>query len=145
MNSADCELCRDPGGEVVWQDGLVRVVRVGDALYPAYCRVIWQRHVREMSDLPTAERRHFMALVFATEVALRRLVRPDKINLASLGNMTPHLHWHVVARFADDPHFPDAIWATARRPSRRTGAIPAREDLACAIAEALAEEQGGNG
>ncbi|MBI4754760.1 MAG: HIT family protein [Betaproteobacteria bacterium] len=145
MNAADCELCREPGGEVVWQDGLVRVVRVSDALHPAYCRVIWQRHVREMSDLPAAERRHFMALVFAAEVALRRLVRPDKINLASLGNMTPHLHWHVVARFADDPHFPDAIWAAARRPPRHAAAVPAREDLACAIAEALAEEQGGNG
>ena len=57
-----------------------------------------------------------MQVVFATEQALRRLMRPAKINLASLGNMTPHLHWHVIPRFADDKHFPGSVWGEARRP-----------------------------
>jgi len=46
---------------------------------------------------------------------LRDTLQPDKINLASLGNQVPHLHWHVIPRFADDAHFPDPIWAAARR------------------------------
>jgi diadenosine tetraphosphate (Ap4A) HIT family hydrolase len=53
------------------------------------------------------------------ERALRNELQPDKINLASLGNMVPHLHWHVIARFSDDAHFPSPIWAEARRPGRR--------------------------
>jgi len=42
-------------------------------------------------------------------------MQPTKINLASLGNVVPHLHWHVIPRWADDTHFPDPIWAPARR------------------------------
>ena len=57
-----------------------------------------------------------MEVVFAAERALRQLLQPEKINLASLGNMTPHLHWHVIPRFADDRHFPGSVWGETRRP-----------------------------
>lgn len=57
-----------------------------------------------------------MRVVFATEQALRELMLPSKINLASLGNMVAHVHWHVIARFADDKHFPGSVWSEARRP-----------------------------
>ncbi len=57
-----------------------------------------------------------MRVVYAAEQALRELMQPAKINLASLGNMTPHLHWHVIPRFADDKHFPGSVWSEARRP-----------------------------
>ena len=69
-----------------------------------------------MSDLTSRERRHLYEVVHAVESALRRLVQPDKINLASLGNVVPHLHWHVIPRWRDDSHFPAPIWATACRP-----------------------------
>ena len=68
-----------------------------------------------MSDLPASAREHVMNTVYAVEESLRALLRPDKINLATLGNQVPHLHWHVIPRFRDDPHFPDAIWARPRR------------------------------
>ena len=42
---------------------------------------------------------------------MRQVLNPTKINLASLGNMTPHLHWHVIPRFADDVNFPNPVWA----------------------------------
>jgi diadenosine tetraphosphate (Ap4A) HIT family hydrolase len=57
-----------------------------------------------------------MRLTFAVEKTLRSLLQPEKINLASFGNQVPHLHWHVIPRFTDDAHFPDAVWASARRP-----------------------------
>lgn len=82
--------------------------------YPGFCRVIWRSHVGEMSDLAGPDRRHLMTLVFATESALRRLYAPAKINLASLGNLVPHLHWHVIPRFRDDPNFPAPIWSATR-------------------------------
>jgi diadenosine tetraphosphate (Ap4A) HIT family hydrolase len=49
------------------------------------------------------------------EAALREIMAPDKINLASLGNVVPHLHWHVIPRYRDDKHFPEPIWGQARR------------------------------
>lgn len=111
-----CELCRQDGGEVLWRDAFCRVIGVGDnADYPAFCRVVLNRHVAEMTDLEAAERERLMQVVYATESALRRTLNPDKINLASLGNQVPHLHWHVVPRFATDRHFPDPVWAAPRR------------------------------
>jgi len=100
----------------LWRDDALRVIHVIDPDYPAFCRVIWNRHVCEMTDLTTAEQDRFMQAVFVVEAVLRELLQPDKINLASLGNQVPHLHWHVIPRFIDDAHFPDPVWAAARRP-----------------------------
>lgn len=143
MSVADeCPLCREVGGQMIWQDERCRLVRVDEAGYPGYCRVVWRRHVAEMTDLDIADRRHLMSVVFAAEAALRLHCAPDKINLASLGNVVPHLHWHVIPRWRDDRHFPNSIWGSALREDR---ARPAASENALrdAFVRALAEEQGG--
>jgi len=71
--------------------------------------------VKEMTDLSPDERARLMQAVFVVEDALRAVMHPAKVNLAALGNQVPHLHWHVIPRFADDAHFPDPVWAPARR------------------------------
>ena len=68
-----------------------------------------------MTDLPPESRRELMDVVYRVEAAMRQVLNPRKINLASLGNVVPHLHWHVVARFNDDACFPAPIWANAVR------------------------------
>lgn len=130
----DCPLCSDTGQDILWRDDLCRVILVGDADYPGFCRVILNRHIREMTDLDAVECQRLMAVVFAVEAAVREVLQPDKINLASLGNMVPHVHWHVIPRFPDDRHFPDAIWAAPRRP----GAPHAPGDLRLRLEKALA-------
>lgn len=110
-----CELCNSPGGEIVWESALCRVVMIEEPDYPGYCRVILERHMSEMTDLQPADRSQLMHVVFAVETAIRQLYQPDKINLASLGNQTPHLHWHVIPRWRDDMHFPNPIWGSAQR------------------------------
>ena len=114
-NDSHCELCNSPGGELIWEDALCRVISVADQDYPGFCRIILNRHVREMTDLPPAEQQQLMRIVFAVETAVRRLCEPDKINLASLGNVVPHVHWHVIPRWKNDRHFPNPIWGTAQR------------------------------
>lgn len=134
-----CELCQSPGGELLWQDELCRVIRVGGAegeAFPGFCRVVWRAHVAEMSDLPAADRQHLLAVVLATERAVREIMHPDKINLASLGNVVPHLHWHVIPRWRDDSHFPAPIWEAARRPAPRR-AQPSTEALSGALRRVL--------
>ena len=110
-----CSLCTALGGALLWRDELLRVVLVDEPDYPGFCRVICNSHVREMSDLAPAERARVMTLVLEVEVLLREVLRPDKINLASLGNLTPHLHWHVIPRWRDDPHFPGSVWGERLR------------------------------
>ena len=112
---AGCPLCAGGGEAVLWRDAFCRVILADDDRYPGFCRVILNAHVGEMTDLAPDERQRLMAVVFAVESALRELLEPDKINLASLGNIVPHLHWHVIPRYADDAHYPDAVWAAPRR------------------------------
>jgi len=112
---AGCDLCTNPGGVLLWTSGDWRAVRVQDAAHPAFYRVICNRHVREFSDLPQAGRVHCMALVAAIERVLIDRLRPTKINLAAFGNMVPHLHWHVIARFEWDSHFPNPVWGATMR------------------------------
>jgi len=130
-----CELCATPGGAVVWRDSRCRVVQVEEPGYPGFCRVIWNSHVREMSDLGAADQAHCMNVVFAVERALRQTMSPAKVNLASLGNMVAHLHWHVIPRFGDDPHFPQPIWGARQRDGAATR--PGGNTLAQAISAEL--------
>ena len=54
-----------------------------------------------MTDLDESDRNALMKAVFIVESAIKIFYNPDKINLASLGNLTPHVHWHVIPRFYD--------------------------------------------
>ena len=136
---ASCEFCESPGGAVLWQNALCRVVRVDEPDYPGFCRVILKRHAREMTDLDEGERDGLMRVVYAVEAAVRETMRPDKMNLASLGNMTPHVHWHVIPRFADDRHFPTPVWA---QPKRESAVPEERARRAAGIAPALIAKLG---
>lgn len=114
-----CELCVHPGGTRLWQDDRCRVIRVDGPeaqAFPGFCRIVWQAHVREFSDLDAADRAHLMHVVHAVEAVVRDVMQPHKINLASFGNVVPHLHWHVIPRWRDDSHYPAPIWAAAVRP-----------------------------
>ena len=111
MHSADCLLCQTPGGTVLWQNQHLRVIDACDALYPGLTRVIWTAHVVEMTDLNAAEQAELLRVVLLVEQVQRAELKPDKVNLAAFGNVVPHLHWHVIPRWHDDPHFPQAVWA----------------------------------
>jgi diadenosine tetraphosphate (Ap4A) HIT family hydrolase len=113
--SRACELCRSPDGEVLYRDALLRVVQIDEPDLPGFVRVIVNTHVAELTDLAAADRARVMDAVYAVEAAQRAVLAPTKINVASLGNVVPHLHWHVIPRFADDAFFPGAIWAARQR------------------------------
>jgi len=138
-----CALCENAGGELLWEDDFCRAVWAYDPDHPGFCRVIWDKHAQEMTDLRPPDRERLMRVVFATEHALAEVLQPDKINLASLGNLTPHLHWHVIPRFADDSHFPQAVWGTPQRePSPRTLPDDFVPSLAGDLAAMLGPAQG---
>ena len=112
-----CPLCAEDGGAPVWRGERLRVIRAQEAGFPAFYRVVWNVHVAEFSDLAATDRVHCMEAVTMVEQALRQHLSPTKVNIAALGNMVPHLHWHVIARFDWDSHYPAPVWATAQRPS----------------------------
>jgi diadenosine tetraphosphate (Ap4A) HIT family hydrolase len=133
---ADCELCELSAPTVVDNDKFA-VILVDDANYPGFARVIWKDHVREVSDLPDADRLLLNDAVWKLELAVREVMQPLKVNVASLGNVVPHLHWHVIPRYADDAHFPAPVWAQAQRATGEA-VLQARRALVPQLAEAIA-------
>jgi diadenosine tetraphosphate (Ap4A) HIT family hydrolase len=131
-----CPLCHETGGELVLRTDLLRVVLVDEPDYPGYCRVILSAHVREMTDLDPGAIARVMGVVLAVEDAQRAVLAPLKINLASFGNLTPHLHWHVIPRWADDPHFPQPVWGLRQR-EPAAAALAARRALLPQLADEI--------
>lgn len=82
-----------------------------DQFFPGYCLLFTREHVTELFHLEPAVRRDLMEEVSRTASALSRLFAADKINYELLGNMVPHIHWHLVPRRCDDPLWPRPIWA----------------------------------
>jgi len=139
----NCVLCRDDlkpeEGQLVWRGDDCRVILVNDPDLPGFCRVIWNRHVAEMTDLTHGERDHLMTLVFALEQAIRKVMHPDKVNIAALGNMVPHVHWHVIPRFKDDAFFPGSIWS-ARTQQASKSVLDLRQKAALELPNAIRDQ-----
>jgi len=139
----NCVLCRDDlkpeEGQLVWRGDDCRVILVNDPDLPGFCRVIWNRHVAEMTDLTHGERDHLMTLVFALEQVIRKVMHPDKVNIAALGNMVPHVHWHVIPRFKDDAFFPGSIWS-ARTQQASKSALELRQKAALELPNAIRDQ-----
>ena len=138
MREPGCELCDLAAPMTIYADSKLTVIIVDDANYPGFCRVIWRDHVREMSDLARDDRLLLNEAVFQIEKAVREVMAPAKVNVASLGNVVPHLHWHVIPRYTDDAHFPAPVWAAAvRQPDEST--LAASRALLPALADAIAQ------
>ncbi len=135
-----CPLCKVDAVMTLWSDEQFRVIKVADPHLPGFVRLISQSHVAEISDLPAATQMQMFGLLVAIESAMRAMLTPDKINVASLGNQVPHLHWHIIPRWKDDVYFPDSIWSAPKRaadPSQATSAQGERQTQAEAFWNAL--------
>lgn len=127
---------------------LWRLLRVLDEPdHPVFYRVLWRAHVAEWSDLTQPERHLCADLLAKLELSIRQTLlglglAPRKINIASLGNLVPHLHWHVIARYDLDRQFPSPIWAAPKRPVDAAHLARLRDSLGAldaAVQQALAQ------
>ncbi len=70
---------------------------------------------REMSQVPKEVRYEIFDLLDTIERVMIKYYDPKKINIASFGNYVPHVHWHIMARFELDSHFPEPMWGVQQR------------------------------
>lgn len=87
-----------------------------DQRFAGSCIVVARRHVVEITELLPGEQDAFWQDVRRTAAAVQAAFAPDKLNVAMLGNLVPHLHAHVIARRHDDAAWPQAIWAVPLPP-----------------------------
>lgn len=113
--TATCPLCHVNPSDIVWEDDQFFVLDVKSVDFPGYVRVIAKRHVKEMSDLTDEESAHLWQLLRRVERAMIDELQIEKVNLAEFGNEVPHLHWHLIPRWKDDPYFPGSAWSPRKR------------------------------
>lgn len=105
-----CFFCNNIGGRVLYHNKVFRITLVEDVNYPGYLRIVSNLHVKELTDLSDDDNLLIYGAVMKCEKILREIMNPEKINIASFGNMTPHVHWHLIPRYKDDKHFPNPTW-----------------------------------
>jgi diadenosine tetraphosphate (Ap4A) HIT family hydrolase len=87
-----------------------------DQFFPGYCFVFTRSHVTELFHLDQATRVAVIEEVNRVATSLNDVFLPTKINYELLGNMVPHMHWHVIPRFTTDPLWPRPIWSEPHEP-----------------------------
>jgi diadenosine tetraphosphate (Ap4A) HIT family hydrolase len=82
------------------------------------------RHATRLDELTAAEWQAYAADLHRVVAAIGAVCRPDHFNVESLGNLMPHLHWHVIPRYKNDGRWGQPIWApdVASQPERRLDA-----------------------
>jgi len=114
MTLSTCPMCRrwDSDAELrIAELEHSYVILNRDQFFPGYTLLFSKNHVTELFHLDRRVRAELMEEVSRTAKALFDVFRPDKINYELLGNMVPHMHWHLVPRFASEKSWPRPIWA----------------------------------
>src|SRR4051812_27863668 len=117
MAAPDCPSCRKLAAlhelapdELVWEFEHSVVLLGPWQYYQGYCVLIARRHATELSQLPDGERRAFLDEMCLMARVIEACFRPDKLNYELLGNLVPHLHWHLFPRWRYDPDAQKPVW-----------------------------------
>ena len=121
-----CSLCDEILSDIVWTDKNCYVIRVLNEVYGLH-RVIWKHHVKELSALEKPELDELIKNSIKLEKYLLEKFKPDKVNIASFGNQTPHLHVHVIPRWKTDPWWPDTTWSPMKEVIWKTFSVENKE------------------
>ena len=80
-----------------------------------WLKIFTQKPYKEMSEVPNPVKLEIYTLLDIIEKEMIAYYKPAKINIASFGNYTPHVHWHIMARFSEDSYFPEPMWGSKQR------------------------------
>lgn len=111
----ECPLCAKRPEGAFWRGRRFYAIDAGSDDFPAFIRIVAVDHVPEMSALAPERRAELRALLDAAEEEMIAALHPDKMNWAQFGNMVPHLHWHLIARWRDDGWYPECPWGPRQR------------------------------
>lgn len=100
---------------ILYQDSLIRIEKHESSI--PWVKIFTQHPYKEMSEVPWELQLRIYKLLNIIEKEMIAYYNPTKINIASFGNYLPHVHWHIMARFELDSHFPEPMWGAQQRES----------------------------
>ena len=80
-----------------------------------WVKIFTKTPYKELTDIPAELRDELWEIYYLVEEEMRAYFSPTKINMASFANMLPRVHIHVIARFENDPYFPNPVWGEKLR------------------------------
>jgi diadenosine tetraphosphate (Ap4A) HIT family hydrolase len=132
-DTRDCPLCRriadldrDGGDALVWKFPHSIAMLGPWQFYTGYCVLVSREHATELSGLGT-NRTAFLEEMSLLAAAIEACFHPHKLNYELLGNLVPHLHWHLFPRSADDPEKLRPVWFAIDRAENDPTAKPRLE------------------
>lgn len=110
-----------------------------DQTWRGRCVLIFDlRHAARPDQLSAQEWAAFCADLHAGQGAVMRALRPDHVNVESLGNVVPHLHWHILPRYLGDPRWGSPVWLSSLADMREHHLAPQEQaELAAMLRQAL--------
>jgi diadenosine tetraphosphate (Ap4A) HIT family hydrolase len=103
-----------------------RVLLMDDVRFPWLILVPRRAGLRDLIDLPRQDQHRLLDETDRCARVLHTLQKPDKLNIATLGNLVAQLHVHVIARFVHDVAWPQPVWGVGKRKSHSAGEMDAR-------------------
>jgi diadenosine tetraphosphate (Ap4A) HIT family hydrolase len=81
-----------------------------NAAFPWILLIPKHNGIFEIIDLSPSDQQLLMQEIVLASQILQQLFQPTKLNVASLGNVVPQLHVHIVARYNSDRAWPHPVW-----------------------------------
>ena len=89
--------------------------------YRGHCQLVYDGgHVEGLEQLDVEEYQRLTADLHRAARAISAAQRPDRMNYCSLGNVVPHVHWHIVPRYRSDPRWGSPMYTTDMRDMKMT-------------------------
>jgi len=146
VRGVECPLCAprpetSPEWDFVAKLELSSLYLAGNQTYRGQCVLIFDpRHAARPDQLSAAEWAALSHDLYAAANAVVRAARADHLNVESLGNVVPHVHWHVIPRFVGDARWGAPVWTSELANMKDTRLEPReRAELVARLREALAK------
>ena len=94
--------------QIIWENENFKIIKHNSKL--PWVKLFTKTDYKELSHIPDNLKIEMFNIIEKVELCLIEIYNPDKVNIASFGNMLPHMHWHIIARFKNDPYFPKTTW-----------------------------------
>jgi diadenosine tetraphosphate (Ap4A) HIT family hydrolase len=80
-----------------------------------WLKVFAKEEAKELTDCSKETQAEIFRILLILEKEMISSFQPDKINIASFANYLPKVHWHIMARYKKDSHFPEPMWGVKQR------------------------------